>query len=449
MGQVHAARHKSGRNVVVKRLRNTLASDLLLAKSLGDEGRVLRRVRHSNVVNLLDQGTTADGAPFLVMDRARGTTLTELIKQGPVGLRRTRDIAVQIFEGLTAIHDAGIVHADIKSDNIIVDSIDGTDHVTIIDFGLARTRTSNSLPESEFVAGTPDYMAPEIIHGDRPSIAGDIYATGVVLFEMLVGHTPFHHCPPMQVLERQLTDAITFPPGAPVSDGLERVVLRAVEKKPEQRYGNVRAFASAFTRAIADIAGTAPTQSSFDDQVPTKTKQPSVTVHDIPVFESEDESEAVRARRAEVQVAFDLDIPDPVIVAYLALADAMIAEGRMHSAVDELESAIVLLLPRTGRPPRSLWRISLLLGAMYERLGNKVRARRAAMDANDFASRAGDTTGRERTEALLLRLNGRGLAHGTDRGFEPLARPPRIERTPTKPTSRVVTRDKPTNRVKR
>jgi hypothetical protein len=86
---------------------------------------------------------------------------------------------------------------------------------------------------------------------------------------------------------------------------------------------------------------------------------------------------------------------------------------------------------------------------MYERLGNKVRARRAAMDANDFASRAGDTTGRERTEALLVRLNGRGLAHGTDRGFEPLARPPRIARSPAKPTPRVVTREKPANRVKR
>jgi serine/threonine protein kinase len=449
MGQVHAARHKSGRNVVVKRLRNTLASDLLLAKSLGDEGRVLRRVRHSNVVNLVDQGTTADGAPFLVMDRARGTTLSDLVKKGPIGLRRVRDIVVQIFDGLTAIHDAGIVHADIKSDNIIVDTIDGTDHVTIIDFGLARTRTSQSLPESEFVAGTPDYMAPEIIRGGRPSIAGDIYATGVVIFEMLVGHTPFHDCPPMQVLERQLSDAIVFPEGAPVAHTLERVVLRAVEKKAEQRYSNVRAFASAVTRAITEIVGISPT-ASFDEQIPTKTRQAAVTVTDIPVFEAEDESEAVRARRAEVQVAFDLDSPDPVIVAYLALADTMIAEGRLHSAVDELESAIVLLQPRTGKPPRSLWRISLLLAAMYERVGNKIRARRAAMDANELAARSGDTTGRERTEALLKRLNGRALAHGTDRGFEPLDRPTtRVEKTPAKPTARVVTRDKLTNRVKR
>ena len=168
------------------------------------------------------------------------------------------------------------------------------------------------------------------------------------------------------------------------------------------------------------------------------------------MFEVEDESESVRVRRAEVQDAFDLDSPDPVIVAYLALADAMIAEGRMHSAVDELESAIVLLLPRTGKPPRSLWRISLLLAAMYERLGNKIRARRAAMDANDLASRAGDMTGQDRTSALLVRLNGRGLAHGTDRGFEPLDRPTtRVAKSTSKPVSRVVTRDKPTNRVKR
>jgi len=362
-----------------------------------------------------------------------------------------RDIVVQIFDGLTAIHDAGIVHADIKSDNIIVDTIDGTDHVTIIDFGLARTRTSQQVHDTEFIAGTPDYMAPEIIRGGRPTIAGDIYATGVVIYEMLVGHTPFHGCPPMQVLERQLTDAIAFPTNAPIVHGVERVILRAVDKRPEQRYPTVRAFAATLAAAIQDVAGASATRS-FEDAAPTKAKVAAVTVTDIPVFDAEDESEAVRARRVEVQDAFELDSPDPVIVAYLALADTMIAEGRMHSAVDELESAVVLLMPRAGKPPKSLWRISLLLAAMYERLGNKLRARRAAMDASDLASRAGDRTGVERTESLLRRFGGR-IATGTERGMEPITGPttraPVMPRTVTSTATKRMVRTATTNPTSR
>jgi hypothetical protein len=112
----------------------------------------------------------------------------------------------------------------------------------------------------------------------------------------------------------------------------------------------------------------------------------------------------VRLRRIELLDAFEDAAPDPVIVAYLALADALIAEGRLLDAVAELEGALILLTPRTGEPPKSLWRISLLLGAMYDRLGNKVRARRAAMDAQALAQRAKSKDGETRTRLLVNRL---------------------------------------------
>jgi len=182
MGQVHIARHRSGRVVAIKRVRNTLSSDQLMATRLTDEARLLRAVSHPNVVRAIDHGTGRDGQPFLVMDRAYGTPLHELIMQcDPMPRERLVAIASQVFSGLSAIHAAGIVHADLKSHNVLVDEVD---IVTIIDFGLARTVASR--PESaDLIAGTPAYMAPEVIAGAYPMIASDVYAAATIVYEML------------------------------------------------------------------------------------------------------------------------------------------------------------------------------------------------------------------------------------------------------------------------
>src|SRR5215471_11565561 len=119
MGQVHAARHRSGRLVAVKRVRNTLSSDQLLVERLTDEARLLGAVSHPNVVRAIDHGTDSNGMPFLVMDRAHGTPLNQLIDDhGPLPQERVVAIASQLFAGLAAIHGARIVHADLKSHNV-------------------------------------------------------------------------------------------------------------------------------------------------------------------------------------------------------------------------------------------------------------------------------------------------------------------------------------------
>src|SRR4051812_10536510 len=180
MGQVHAARHRSGRAVVIKRVRSTLSSDQLLAARLTDEARLLRAVSHPNVVRALDHGIGHDGRPFLVMDRAHGTPLYDVIAaRGPLPHERLAAIASQLFAGLAAIHAAGIIHADLKSNNVLVDEVD---IVTIIDFGLACT-VSASPDTSDLIAGTPAYMAPEMIAGAYPTIAGDVYAAATIVYE--------------------------------------------------------------------------------------------------------------------------------------------------------------------------------------------------------------------------------------------------------------------------
>jgi predicted nucleic acid-binding protein len=411
MGQVHSARHASGRRVVVKRLRDTLSLDERLAARFHDEGRVSRRVCHPNVVRVFEHGVSADGTPFIVMEHARGVTLRKLIlEQGPLSLARIRGLVSQLLDGLAAIHAADVVHADIKSSNIMVDTVGGADHLTIIDFGLARTRTSRAVTaDDDVIVGTPEYIAPEVFRGEVPTARADVYSAAIVAYELLVGVTPFGGDTPLDILERHLTEEIVFPADARalISAELEAVLRRALEKDPLRRYPDAQSFAIAFEDAIRALV---PDEPQEHDAVPgaLPEHEPSGKL----------ETTVVRCRRRELFAALDDGHPDLVIVACLALASALIAENRMFAAVKELEGALVALLPHEGEPPRSLWRIETLLAAMNDRLGNPIRARRAAMDAYDHAVRSGDKLAEQRAGSLMRRLLARRAPANPERGGE-------------------------------
>ncbi|HET9625970.1 MAG TPA: serine/threonine-protein kinase [Kofleriaceae bacterium] len=251
MGQVHAARHKSGKIVAIKRVRNTLREDRLVAGLLGDEARLLAAVSHPNVVRVLDAGTDRDGRPFLVMDRASGTPLHRVLAAGPLARDRVLTIAAQLFAGLGAIHAAGIVHADLKSHNVLVDDID---IVTIIDFGLARPIALSSDPDAPLglIAGTPAYMAPELLGGGTPNVASDLYAAGAIVYELLTGTTPFAGSP-AAILTRQLTEDVEPPsrraPRRAISAALDAVVMCALDPAPGERFASAATMAAAFAAA--------------------------------------------------------------------------------------------------------------------------------------------------------------------------------------------------------
>jgi serine/threonine protein kinase len=386
MGQVHVARHRSGRVVAIKRVRNTLAMDRLVVARLSDEARLLRTVSHPNVVRALDHGTGADGLPFLVMDRAYGTPLSQLIADvGSLSLDRTSAIAAQIFAGLAAIHDAQIVHADLKSHNVLVDDVD---IVTIIDFGLARTVTKNPTT-SGLVAGTPAYMAPELIAGAVPSIVADIYAAGVIVYEMLTGTTPFSgHI--STILTRQLSEAVEPPsrraPDLGISDAIDRVLLRALDPSPAARFQTVAELSAAFA-AAADT-------------------------HIEPVLAvgSDVFSERPTLERATVRGADRTDVQGDrtslLISASLSHAQRLIDEHRLDAAVAELEATHGQLLPVLDDEATraELWRIETVLAALYELLGKTERARRMALVAYRHALRSGCPLAEARAGVLVERL---------------------------------------------
>jgi serine/threonine protein kinase len=195
MGLVYKATHLLiGRTLAIKVLRRRYAEQDEVAKRFALEARVASSVKHMNVVDLLDYGTTPLGSPFYVMEFLDGRSLArELVRNGPVEPARAMDIACQIARGLSAAHQAGVIHRDLKPDNVYLVPADqhGPELVKILDFGIAHVSGRKTrLTAAGAVVGTPEYMSPEQARGSDLDGRSDLYALGVVLFEALTGTVP-------------------------------------------------------------------------------------------------------------------------------------------------------------------------------------------------------------------------------------------------------------------
>jgi serine/threonine-protein kinase len=257
MGHVYAAQDRhSGRALAVKLLLPELASDPRMVARLREEARVARRVSHPNVARTLDDGVSADGLPYLVMERVPGQPLGDRVRHdGPLSLVRIRAIAGQILAGLGAIHAAGYIHGDVKSDNVLVATDGAAERATLIDFGLARPpATRPSLTGTDMVCGTAEYLAPEVVRGELATEASDLYAVGVVIYEMVTGTTPFAGGPPSVVLERHVADCVVPPslrcPDREIPHVFEAILLRALDKDPRARHHDAASFATAIARSL-------------------------------------------------------------------------------------------------------------------------------------------------------------------------------------------------------
>jgi serine/threonine-protein kinase len=274
MGVVYLARDVHTQvSVVVKAIRRELAHDEKYRTRTLAEGRALARIDHPNVVRLNAVVAEAD-ALYLVMQYIEGPTLTELIERHaetgtPFPLRELLRLFRQIVSGVGAAHAEGIIHRDLKPDNVLVRASDGV--VKVTDFGIAKdaedARAGRGITEG-FI-GTAAYMAPEQFSGERPMDRRvDIYALGVVLFELLAGRPPFGGASTfdvlMQHLKAPLPNLRTLRPDVPES--IARVVERACAKVPEERFESARAFLRALDSVeepeepepLAAVARTAP-----------------------------------------------------------------------------------------------------------------------------------------------------------------------------------------------
>jgi len=235
MGGVYLAAHVlTGERVALKVLDPHLANQADFASRLFAEHRYASSVRHPGLLEIRDARRSADGLPYLVMEYLVGDTLGEIAERRRVSLGEIVVISAQVASALAALHDAGVMHCDVKHDNVFVleDGAGGWPRIKVIDFGVSRRIADTS--EDASIAGTPWCMAPEQWQG-RPQAASDVYALGCMLYNLITGVPPFDGSLP-ELMTAHLEQRPMRPTQlAPISIALDRLILRALAKQAANR----------------------------------------------------------------------------------------------------------------------------------------------------------------------------------------------------------------------
>ena len=249
MGEVYRARDtRLDRDVALKMLSDAVANDEESLRRFERETRAVASLNHPNILAIHDTGKHGE-VPFAVTELLQGETLAERIRGGPVAPLRAAEITCQVAEGLSAAHAMGVIHRDVKPENIFLTN-DG--RAKILDFGIARiedpARRTGGIPlgrksttSSMFLVGTAGYIAPEQVRGKRADPRSDVFALGSVFFEMLTGVRPFQRDSPVETLGAVLRDdPKKIPEAEKIAEPLRGYVLRCLEKDPADRYQSAR-----------------------------------------------------------------------------------------------------------------------------------------------------------------------------------------------------------------
>jgi serine/threonine-protein kinase len=240
MGVVYRARHVLiDRIVAVKLIRPDLRGETHLRAWMLREARAANRVDHAHIIDIHDIGETEEGELYLVMEYLVGLSLSSELARGTMQLSRGVDILEQMCAALARAHDLGVVHRDLKSDNILLTTRGGRkDFVKILDFGLAHLAMDPRLAPKGAVFGTPEYMAPEQARGEEATAQSDLYALGVLFFEMLTGQLPFRSDDRETLLEMQRTAVAPRPRSIKpdVLPSAEGIVVKLLEKDRRKRF---------------------------------------------------------------------------------------------------------------------------------------------------------------------------------------------------------------------
>ena len=240
---------RTGHNVAVKVLRPEFNEDSEFISRFQREAEAASKMTHHNIVNLLDVGMDGENR-YLVMEYVQGKTLKEVIQErGKLNAPLACQIAIRILSALEHAHRNGIVHRDIKPQNILVHA-DG--HIKVADFGIARIANSSTLTKGDNVMGSVHYFSPEQARGEGANATSDIYSTGIVLYEMLTGRVPYDGDNPVAVAMQHLhATPVPIQNLAPdVPPAVVRVCMKAMEKNPAMRYQTARDMASDLRAAL-------------------------------------------------------------------------------------------------------------------------------------------------------------------------------------------------------
>jgi serine/threonine protein kinase len=256
MGTVYEVRHKMlGRAFAMKLLRRDIAREEDLAARFINEAKATGSIKHPHIVSITDFGRLDDSTPYFVMELLVGQTLAQVLKaEGSLDTTRARAILLQLASALAQAHSSGVIHRDLKPENVFLARPAGgalaavQDDVKIVDFGAAKILGSSRITKTGIVFGTPHYMSPEQASGQPVDHRADIYALGVIMYEILTGRVPFEAETYMGVLTQHMfvrpKPPSTVRPDRVDLGGLEDITLRALEKKPEDRYQTMHGLAA-------------------------------------------------------------------------------------------------------------------------------------------------------------------------------------------------------------
>ena len=318
MGTVYRGTHVlMDKTVAIKVLRPSLAADEKIVARFSREARAASRISHPNALSVTDFGEDQNGIVFLVMEYLNGRTLKQLLREeGPLPLARVVDIMRQVGAALQAAHDQGVVHRDLKSDNIMLLDTLG-DHAKVLDFGIAKINEGDGdfdpgLTAPNLVIGTPQYMSPEqCSQTGEIDARSDIYSLGVILYEMLVGHVPFTGDSPTMVMLKHLQEPVpsVLDERQDIPAAVNRVVSRAMAKIPDNRY-----------QTVGELQEDLIIASGMTVNVPPVA---NVAAPPAPVSDDADEVTVVRPRAAPVsvphpQIHVPVAEPAPLVVPKVA-----------------------------------------------------------------------------------------------------------------------------------
>jgi eukaryotic-like serine/threonine-protein kinase len=268
MGEVFLARDRVlGRDVALKVLRTQFAGDSEFAERFKREARSAASLSHPNIVQVYDRGDTEDGSSYIAMEYVPGGTLKEkIVGDGPLGAREAAALGAQVAEALEAAHERGMVHRDIKPQNVLL-----TDRgdAKVADFGIARAGSSVTISRTGSVMGTAGYMSPEQALGEPATPKSDLYSLGIVLFEALTGELPFTADNPIAVSMKHVNEPVRPPReiDPTIPEGMNALITRLMAKNPEDRYASADELADDLWRisrglepTAAPVAAAAPTR---------------------------------------------------------------------------------------------------------------------------------------------------------------------------------------------